>query len=83
MWPISPPPDDDNRLGGWQVEGSLFAWDYTIFDPHGIRIADISKQLFHLTDTYVIDVGNPNDALYGGWDGVQRNYTFGNSLCGF
>ena len=50
-------------FNGWQVEGSILEWDYIIYDRYGVRIADISKQLFRLTDTYEIDVGNPNDAL--------------------
>ena len=48
---------------GWQVEGSLMEWDYTIVDGMGFDVARISKELFHWTDTYVIDVGQPEDAL--------------------
>lgn len=49
---------------GWQVEGSFLEWDYTVIDPSGLTVAVISKQPFNLTDTYVIDVVNPQDALY-------------------
>ena len=48
---------------GWHVEGDFFEWDYSILDQSGQRIAEVSKQLFNWTDTYVIDVQNPNDAL--------------------
>lgn len=48
---------------GWHVEGSVFEWDYTIFDHTGMPIAQISKELFHWTDTYVIEVDDQNDAL--------------------
>ena len=48
---------------GWQVEGSLMEWDYTIVDSMGFDVARISKELLHWTDTYVIDVGQPEDAL--------------------
>lgn len=48
---------------GWFVEGDFFEWDYQIQDRHGRRIAEVSKELFNWTDTYVIDVGNPEDAL--------------------
>lgn len=48
---------------GWHVEGDFFEWDYSILDSSGYRIADISKQLFNWTDTYVIDVYDPKDAL--------------------
>ena len=29
----------------------------------GVSVATVSKELFHLTDTYVIDVNDPRDAL--------------------
>lgn len=48
---------------GWYIEGDFFEWDYRVMDHAGRCIATISKQLFHLTDTYVIDVCNPQDAL--------------------
>ena len=48
---------------GWHVEGDFLEWDYSIMDGTGARIARISKQLLNLTDTYVIDVDDPGDAL--------------------
>lgn len=48
---------------GWQVEGNFMEWDYEILDPTGTHVAAISKELFHWTDTYVIDVANERDAL--------------------
>lgn len=48
---------------GWQVEGDFFEWDYQILGRNGQCIADVSKQLFNWTDTYMIDVRNPQDAL--------------------
>ena len=48
---------------GWRVDGSFWEWDYSIVDPSGHTIATISKELFNWTDTYVIDVSNPQDAL--------------------
>ena len=50
-------------FNGWYVEGNFLEWDYTIWDGYGRHVAQISKELFHLTDTYTIDVANPNDAL--------------------
>ena len=47
---------------GWQVDGEIFEWDYTIRDAGGV-VATVSKELFRWTDTYVIDVGAPRDAL--------------------
>ena len=37
--------------------------DYTITSADGNKMAEISKQIFKLTDTYVIDVAEPKDAL--------------------
>lgn len=48
---------------GWQVEGDLFEWDYTIKDRSGNAVAGVSKELFKWTDTYTIDVVHPSDAL--------------------
>ncbi len=48
---------------GWQVEGNLFEWDYTVRDGTGLPVATVSKQLFNWTDTYVIDVPRSQDAL--------------------
>ena len=38
-------------------------WDYRILDRSGYIVASISKELFRMTDTYVIDVQNPENAL--------------------
>ena len=48
---------------GWHVEGNFFEWDYNIIDSQGRSVATVSKELFNWTDTYVIDVHDPQDAL--------------------
>lgn len=48
---------------GWHVEGNFLEWDYNIIDMRGNIAATVSKQLFNWTDTYVIDVTDPRDAL--------------------
>lgn len=48
---------------GWHIEGDFFEWDYCILNASGQNIASVSKELFNWTDTYVIDVHNPQDAL--------------------
>ena len=48
---------------GWSVDGDWFEWDYTILNAHGQQIATVTKELWNWTDTYVIDVVNPQDAL--------------------
>lgn len=48
---------------GWHVEGDFFEWDYRIIGSRGENIASVSKELFNWTDTYVIDINDPQDAL--------------------
>lgn len=48
---------------GWSVEGNFFEWDYTIRDSVKNPVAVVTKELFNWTDTYSINVANPNDAL--------------------
>ncbi len=48
---------------GWTVEGDFTAWDYQIFDQNHNCIATLSKELFHLTDTYVMDIFDDKYAL--------------------
>ena len=48
---------------GWHIEGDFFEWDYSILSHSGQNIATVSKQLFNLTDTYIIDVNDSQDAL--------------------
>ena len=50
-------------FNGWRVEGNFFEWDYDVLDQDGRIVATVSKELLRLTDTYVIDVGDPADAL--------------------
>jgi uncharacterized protein YxjI len=48
---------------GWQVDGDWLEWDYTILDNSGNCVATVSKDIWHWTDTYTIDVHHPQDAL--------------------
>lgn len=48
---------------GWYVEGDYFEWDYRVLASDGRLVATVTKELFHLGDTYVIDVASPSDAL--------------------
>lgn len=56
-------PRYDIDFNGWNVKGSILEWDYTITGENGETIATISKELLHMTDTYVMDITNPEDAL--------------------
>ncbi|MDY3976149.1 MAG: hypothetical protein SOY77_06635, partial [Eubacteriales bacterium] len=51
-------------FNGWHMEGNFLEWDYTIVNTYGATVATVSKELLNWTDTYVLDVANPNDALY-------------------
>lgn len=51
-------------FNGWHIDGSFMEWDYTIVDSHGNKIAEISKELLRMTDTYILDISKPEDALY-------------------
>lgn len=48
---------------GWHVEGDFMEWDYRVADRAGNSVATVSKQLFNWTDTYAIDVYDPQNAL--------------------
>ncbi len=48
---------------GWTVDGNFWEWDYSILASDGAVVATVSKELFRMTDTYVIDVASEEDAL--------------------
>lgn len=50
-------------MADWEVTGSFMEWEYAISSPTQGEIAAISKELFQFTDTYVIDVHDPANAL--------------------
>lgn len=56
-------PAYDIDYNGWYVEGDFMEWAYQIYDSAGRCIAAINKEIFNLTDTYSIDVPNPQNAL--------------------
>lgn len=47
----------------WQVQGDMFGWNYNVRDSIGNIVMQASKQLFNWTDTYVIEIANPQNAL--------------------
>ena len=49
---------------GWYVDGDWFEWDYEIRNSLGECVATVNKEVWNWTDTYVIDVYDPNDAVY-------------------
>lgn len=57
-------PKYDIDCNGWHIEGDFWEWDYRIIDADDYQVATVSKELFNWTDTYAIEVYNPQDALY-------------------
>ncbi len=53
----------DIDYNGWHIEGDWLGWDYSVMDSRGNVVARVSKELWNWTDTYVIDVYDPADAL--------------------
>ena len=47
----------------WQVEGDWTEWNYAITSPSQGLVAVVGKNLFRWTDTYIIDVKDPDNAL--------------------
>ena len=47
----------------WTVDGDWLEWDYSIFNSTAQTVATVSKEIWNWTDTYVIDVKDPNDAI--------------------
>ena len=48
---------------GWTVDGNFLEWDYQVLDAEGLEVASVSKQVLNFTDTYVLDIARPRDAL--------------------
>lgn len=49
----------DIDFNGWQVDGNFWELNYSIVDANGDHVASISKELFKMMDTYIIDVDDP------------------------
>lgn len=47
----------------WMIEGDYFEWDYEVIGESG-RIMNVSKEIFHFSDTYVLDIVHDKDALH-------------------
>ena len=51
-------------FNGWSVQGNVWEWDYEIQDQTGRAVALINKEVFSLSDTYVMEIDRPENALY-------------------
>ena len=56
-------PQYDIDYNGWHIKGNFMEWDYIINNAMGDKVASVSKELFHMTDQYVIDVSDSQNPL--------------------
>lgn len=47
----------------WVVNGDWLSWDYSVVDGMGREIMTCSKELFHFTDVYTLDIPDSRNAL--------------------
>ena len=50
-------------FNGWDVEGDWLEWEYSIVDQNGRNVAAVSKEVLNWTDTYVLDMDDPQNGL--------------------
>lgn len=50
-------------FNGWQVDGNWLEWDYSILDASGRGVASITKEIWNWTDTYSLEIYEPQNAL--------------------
>ena len=50
-------------FNGWRVMGDVFEFEYRVTDSAGGLVASIYKEIFKMSDTYVINVEDPNNVL--------------------
>ena len=50
-------------FNGWQINGDVMTWNYTVIDRENHLIAQIQKDLWHMTDCYCIHVEEDQNAL--------------------
>lgn len=56
-------PEIQRRMQRLACEGNVLKWDYTVVSGSGHDVASISKELFNWTDTYLLNIYDPADAL--------------------
>ncbi|MDR2932391.1 MAG: LURP-one-related family protein [Oscillospiraceae bacterium] len=48
---------------GWEVRGDIWEWNYEVDAPSGTQIMRAAKEIFNWTDTYIIQIADPQNAL--------------------
>lgn len=54
----------DVDYNGWYVEGDFLGWNYEVYSGSEI-VVNITKELLHWGDTYVLSFENPENELEG------------------
>ena len=54
----------DIDVTGRYVEGSVMERNYSITDEDGNLVATVDREILQMTDTYVLDIEKPEDALH-------------------
>ena len=49
-------------FNGWICKGDFLAWDYNVYDQERL-VVNIYKEPFHWGDTYILDIGDPQDEI--------------------
>ena len=47
---------------GWEVSGNFMGWEYEVTDGSR-QVMNITKEIFHWGDTYVLHIENPSDEI--------------------
>ncbi|MDE5655186.1 MAG: hypothetical protein K2I46_06205, partial [Clostridia bacterium] len=53
----------DVDCNGWKVEGDVIGLNYSIVDADNSLVATLEKKMWKMTDQYVLNIVNPQDAL--------------------
>lgn len=55
-------PKFELACNNWKISGDFFGWNYSVTDGSAV-IMTCTKKLLNWTDTYIMDIQNPADAL--------------------
>lgn len=56
-------PKFDVNFKNWRVEGNFMGWNYKVYDEQGRVAATVDQQIWNLTEHFVIETNNDEDAL--------------------
>lgn len=47
----------------WKIDGNIIGWNYSVLDSDNNLVAAMERKVWHMTDQYVLDIVDPQDAL--------------------